>query len=232
MFLKICEALEDFLSNEAIDKTERKERLKMVWDITHEMLNIRFKMTRNTLTALMKKLGESPEFRDYQVAPGEFIEGKSMIPIRVYKKVWCLDDDQPVVFYTLEPGLGDFSSPWAGIRKADEKIPYPGDWKKQMCQLPSRTRETLCRLHGAFSNAWDNSEEAWSVSSIRESDLLWIVRQHIFPRTYRMESIRFYLMLIEKGYEEVAENYVRMFSLMKHTTEKFLDELVRDFRKN
>ena len=223
MFTEKHRALRRFLLGEGAAKEEKEERFMMGWRIVEEFNSIREEMKRQTMKAFVEALKASPNFKAYQVEAEEFLEVGGTL--RVYKEAWRAGGDVPIFFYALEVEIYAFEGLVPGIRKQDESVPFEGDWRKDWCDLFDEARRILCETWRAFSEAWSRSEEEWARTSARWSDPQWIVNQHIFPRTYRMEGVHFYTMLLHRGAEAVAEDYVHMFVTIKDATEKYLDQL-------
>ena len=226
------EEVEAFLFDETLEVNERRERFRMAWGIRETMRSVCLDITQTLLDELADRLAASPDFKEYRIRPVDVSGNDWENALRVYKKAWChegptQDLDAILVSYSLQPTKTMFQEVWAGIQKFDEDYPFEGDWRKEAgCDLFPATVRILCQIWWAFVSAWNSSPEKWAKTNARCSDERWIVRQQLPSPAYRMEGLKFYLMILERGYETVVDDYFRMFVLMKKSTEGFLDRLI------
>ncbi len=228
--------LKNFLFDESVSPEERRQRLKLAYFTWEAMDVITFKMRKKVMTLLIDKIRKSEEFSDYKIVDKGLSKGINNRPLCIFRKEWCHEDGNPLIYYTLETLRPNILDLLIGIKKYSSELPFEGNWKTRFCFLPVEAISILCELHNTLlsSNTWREVgemswwwESEWEVGGCGLSDRgQWIVWKLFYPR-YRMRFKAFYLEIIEKGYDSVVDYYFTVLRCLKNATESFIDKLIK-----
>lgn len=232
--------IKKFLFDETIDIEERKERLELTYFIWEVVDSITFRMRKNTMNILLNKIKDSVEFRDYKIVDKGFLKSIRNRPLCIFKPEWCHEDGNPIFYYAFQALENNLLNLSIGIKKYSKKIPFQGDWKIRFCSMPIEVTQILCDLYNTLSSpkSWSKVfdiswwwSSGWEVSSGNLSEwgewIVWLP----FPPRYRMNSKTFYLEVIEKGYDAVANYYFIVLASLKDATELFINKLIEIYKK-
>jgi hypothetical protein len=218
------EIIEKFLFGGNIE--EQKEKFEIAWDIWENLDEIKKEMRRKVLATLVNKIRNSEDFSDYETINWGLLEGQKKGALGIYKKNWLIDFEAPLLSYAIEADRKDYYELYFGIAKWDNDagIPFKGNWKGH-AKIPSEWKDIFSRIYRnlvSLSKDWETSN--W-----------WIGRKWIDSRdSYYcgMWQKEFYLEVIEKGYEAVANYYFNELLNLKKLTENLIDEFVEIYKKS
>jgi len=217
------EIIEKFLFEGNIE--EQKEKFEIAWDIRENFDEIKKEMREKVLTTLVSKIKNSEELSNYKISDDGFLEGQKHKPLRVYKKSWYLEVGAPLS-YGIEADESNYCEISIGIVKWNNKgIPFKGDWKSHK-KIPSEWKDIFYRIYENLSQ--EEKTEDWKT----EDDVDYIVWKWFNSPYDDMRQKEFYLEVIEKGYEAVANYYFNELLNLKKLTENLIDEFVEIYKKS
>jgi len=233
--------LRKFLFDKSVSAEQRKERIRLAYFTWEAMDELTFKMRKKTINHLIDKIKNSKEFSDYKIIDKGLTKGISNRPLCIFKEEWCYEDGNPLIYYALETLYPKILSLLIGIKKYSSELPFKGNWRTHFCcSLPIEVISTLCKLYNTLlsSNTWCEVGETswwwkseWEVAGFGLSDWdQWIAWQLFHPR-YRMNFKAFYLEIINKGYDLVADYYLTVLKCLKKATEPFIDQLIKIYKQ-
>jgi len=222
MKLQKKEIIKNYLLDEKVPLEERKERFQIAWDVWENLEEIKKEMRKKVLTTLVNRIKESQEFSEYEVKDDGLLEGQKCKTLCIYKSGWFLPKTGVPLSYAIEAGKYNYFDLYLGIVKWDDEegIPFKGNWKS-VKKIPSKWKEIFSGI----------LEELERVSGSWKIDNWWIAWKYFDSHYAGMWKKEFYLEIIEKGYEAVAEHYFRELLNLKEATEEFLDSFIDEYRK-
>jgi hypothetical protein len=215
------EVIEKFLFEGNIE--EQKEKFEIAWDVRENLYEIEKEMKRKVLATLVNKIRNSKDFSDYETTDWGLLEGQKEGAFGIYKRNWLIDAKAPLLSYVVKAYRKDYLELYFGIEKWDNdgRIPFKGDWKGR-ARIPSEWKDIFSRIYENLGS----SPDGW------KTDEYWIVKKW-FKSYYRgMWQKEFYLEIIEKGYEDVANYYFNELLNLKKLTENLIDEFVEIYKNS
>lgn len=201
---------------------EGKLNFEIAWDIRYNFEEIMKNIRKHLTNKIVDKMKSDEEFKDYEFLDKGFLNGNKWKPFLIFKKSWTLDtNDEPVLSYAMEAENNGYYVFYFGIRKKDNDngIPFkekwtdnkdiPESWKTIFLKIDSKLKES--------NNKWKLGE--W-----------WIFWKNFDSHYGTMWEKEFYLEILEKGYDAVAEHYLEEIINLKKQTEDLICEFVEDYK--
>jgi len=217
------EIIKNYLLDESLSVDERKERFGIAWDIWENLEKIRKEMRKKVLVTLVNRIKESQEFSGYEIKDDGLLDGQKWKVLRIYKSSWFLPKIGVPLSYAIEAEKHNYYDLYLGIVKWDDEegIPFRGNWKN-VRKIPFKWKEILS---GVFEKL-EKFSKGWKISD-------WWIAWKYFDSYYAgMWRREFYLEIIERGYDAVAEYYFREFLKLKEATEELLDSFIDEYKKS
>ncbi len=204
---------------------ESKLNFEIAWDVWDNFEKIMKGIRKYITNKIVDKIKNSEEFKNYEFRDKDkgFKEGKKWSPFLIFKRNWVVNtESEPVLSYAVEfdkeSYLGSF---YFGIRKKDNDngIPFKGKWTNNK-DIP----ESWSTIFLKIDNKLKESNSGWKVSE------WWIFLKNFDSHYGNKGEKEFYLEILEKGYDAVAEHYLEEIISLKKQTEDLIDEFIEDYR--
>ncbi len=201
---------------------ESKLNFEIAWDVRYNFEKIMEDIRKHLTNKIVDKIKNSEEFKNYEVKDKGFLKGNKEKPFLTFKKSWVVGtDSEPVLSYAVEfdkeSYLGFF---YFGIRKKDDDngIPFKGKWTDNK-NIPENWKTVFLEIY----NKLKESNSGWKVSE-------WWIFWKNFDSHYPMWEKEFYLEILEKGDDAVAEHYFEEIISLKKQTEDLIDEFIEAYK--
>ncbi len=228
MGLQKKEIIKNYLLDETLPIGERKERFGIAWDVWESFESIKEDIRKALAIKIVEALRSDKFLRsNYEIKNFGFeTKGKAGCPIVVFKHFWRKNQNEPLLFYSLEFWRGQWPYFWGlhfGIRKKNNLSPFKGNWKNS--ELPPALKDVLNRIMSRLENEFNKK---WYINDG------WIAYLNFdsYGDEWTMWKREFYERFFsEKGFEDslrrTAQCYVEEFKKLIRVTEKEVDSLIQ-----
>lgn len=223
--------LEKFLLDEAIDVNVRSDRFEMAWDINEIFGDLKIDMHKRAFDTLRERMGNA--FEGYQRFDSYYPDELCEI-FTFFKPEWALDEKGCILSYTFQRTRLVYDSFGIAKYRNLDGIPYKGSWRD--ANLPKPLSEILENLYKAVQGLdviWGMNRtlkqfvvEPWvELPGLGDED--WILKFST-PLFYEPDI---YLMILDRGYEAVIDDYLEYVRTFRLCTEPYVDAFVKAFRE-
>ncbi len=221
MYLKKKEIIKNYLLGDNLDIEVKLERFEIAWDIWENLEDIKKDMRKKVIETLLNKIECSEDFKEYEIKDHGLLQGLKWAPLRIYKRNWIISELQEIpLSYSIEADKNNYFNIFLGIIKWNDKTPFKGSWQNNTT-LDKSMRNLLSRIFEELKH----TSSRWKVSD-------WYIAYKPFE-SYLFDNWKkeFYLDIIKKGYEYIANCYFREILTMKEKTEKLIDNFIEEYKQ-
>lgn len=202
--------IKGYLLDDSINTKMRKERFSIAWDVSEELGKIRIFMKREVISKLIEKVKEN--FSGFEFIDSGFSSGTKWAPFTICKSDWKING-QIILAFDIEAGQYNFCHFYFGIAM------HKSDWEinRESSEVLKQISERILSVLEKKDHGWKTDDEKW---------IAWKSFREPYSGAWQKE---YFLEIIEKGPEYVADKYLEEFIVLKEV-ENLVDDFVKEYK--